>query len=200
MTIGNSVTSIGECAFIGCYGLTSVTIGNAVTSIGESAFHNCSELKYVTIGNSVISIGQYAFYGCTELTSVTIPNSVKSIGDSAFDKCTGLINLVSMAIEPPACGNKAFNKVDKIACKLFVPKESINAYKGAEQWREFFFISEYNGVDDVTVDTPDAVYEVYNLQGVRVGSDMHEAEITADALPHGVYILVSPQGRKKLKI
>ena len=200
VTIGNSVTSIGECAFIGCYGLTSVTIGNAVTSIGESAFHNCSELKYVTIGNSVISIGQYAFYGCTELTSVTIPNSVKSIGDSAFDKCTGLINLVSMAIEPPACGNKAFNKVDKIACKLFVPKESINAYKGAEQWREFFFISEYNGVDDVSVDTPDAVYEVCNLQGVRVGSDMHEAEITADALPHGVYILVSPQGRKKLKI
>lgn len=200
VTIGNSVTSIGECAFIGCYGLTSVTIGNAVTSIGESAFHNCSELKYVTIGNSVISIGQYAFYGCTELTSVTIPNSVKSIGDSAFDKCTGLINLVSMAIEPPACGNKAFNKVDKIACKLFVPKESINAYKGAEQWREFFFISEYDGVDDVSIGTPDAVYEVYNLQGVRVGSGMREAEITADALPHGVYILVSPQGRKKLKI
>ena len=59
---------------------------------------------------------------------------------------------------------------------------------------------EYDGVDDVSVDTPDALYEVYNLQGVRVGSGMREAEVTADALPHGVYILVSPQGRKKLKI
>lgn len=59
---------------------------------------------------------------------------------------------------------------------------------------------EYDGVDDVSVDTPDALYEVYNLQGVRVGSGMHEAEVTADALPHGVYILVSPQSRKKLKI
>ena len=62
------------------------------------------------------------------------------------------------------------------------------------------YISEYDGVDDVSVDTLDAVYEVYNLQGVRVGSGMREAEVTADVLPHGVYILVSPQGRKKLKI
>ncbi len=55
-------------------------------------------------------------------------------------------------------------------------------------------------MDDVSVDTLDALYEVYSLQGVRVGSGMREAEVTADALPHGVYILVSPQGRKKLKI
>ena len=55
-------------------------------------------------------------------------------------------------------------------------------------------------MDDVSVDTLDALYEVYSLQGVRVGSGMREAEVTADNLPHGVYILVSPQGRKKLKI
>ena len=32
------VTSIGESAFWGCSGLTSVTIPNSVTSIGERAF------------------------------------------------------------------------------------------------------------------------------------------------------------------
>ena len=39
--IPNSVTSIGESAFLGCSGLTSVTIPNSVTSIGEDAFFGC---------------------------------------------------------------------------------------------------------------------------------------------------------------
>ena len=38
MTIGNSVTSIGELAFGECRSLTTLTIPNSVTSIGASAF------------------------------------------------------------------------------------------------------------------------------------------------------------------
>ncbi len=126
--------------------------------------------------------------------------SVTSIGDGAFKDCSGLTKLVSLAVEPPICGEGAFEKVDKTTCQLLVPEESINKYKTTDQWKEFLNILGYDGVDDVSVDTPDALYEVYNLQGVRVGSGMREAEITADALPHGVYILVSPQGRKKIQI
>lgn len=199
VTIGNSVKSIGEGAFRYCSGLTSVTIPNSVTFIGEDAFSDCSGLTSVTIPNAVISIGYGAFSDCSGLTSVTIGNSVTSIGEIAFYGCSGLTKLVSLAIEPPVCGYQVFEGVDKTACRLLVPEESINKYKTADKWEEFLYIS-YNGVDDVSVDTQDAVYEVYNLQGVRVGSGMREAEITADALPHGIYILVSPQGRKKLKI
>ena len=195
-----SVTSIGDNAFSSCSGLTSVTIPNSVTSIGNSAFTDCASLTSVTIPNSVTSIGDSAFNGCSGLSSVTIGNSVTSIGDSAFKDCSGLTKLVSLAVEPPICGKGAFEKVDKTTCQLLVPEESINKYKTANQWKDFLNILGYNGVDDVCVDTQDAVYEVYNLQGVRVGSGMREAEVTADNLPHGVYILVSPQGRKKLKI
>ncbi len=88
-----SVTSIGDNAFGGCSGLTSVTIPNSVTKIGYKAFYECSGLTSVTIGNSVTSIGGYAFYGCRGLTSVTIPNSVKSIGDYAFSGCSGLTSV-----------------------------------------------------------------------------------------------------------
>ena len=84
------VTSIGESAFRGCSGLTSVTIPTSVTSIGAEAFEECSGLTSVTIPNSVTSIGEGAFAGCSGLTSVTIGNSVTSIGKGAFHSCNHL--------------------------------------------------------------------------------------------------------------
>ena len=102
-----SVISIGNSAFNGCTGLTSVTIGNSVTSIGNSAFNGCTGLTSVTIGNGVTSIDLYAFKGCTGLTSVTIPNSVTSIGGEAFFACSGLTS-VTIPNSVTSIGNKAF--------------------------------------------------------------------------------------------
>ena len=88
-----SVTSIGNYAFQGCTGLTSVKIGNGVTSIGNFAFNGCTGLTNITIPNSVTSIGYRAFEGCTSLTIITIPDGVTSIEESAFNGCTGLTNV-----------------------------------------------------------------------------------------------------------
>ena len=84
LTIPDSVTSIGYCAFYDCTGLTSITIPDSVTSIGSYAFSRCTGLTSVTIGNGVKSIDGSAFNGCTGLTSVTIPDSVTRIKDHAF--------------------------------------------------------------------------------------------------------------------
>ena len=106
VTIPNSVTSIGNEAFRDCTGLTSITIPDSVTSIYGSAFYGCSGLTSVTIPNSVTSIGSTAFYGCTGLTSITIPNSVTSIGTTAFYGCTGL---TSVTIENSVIGASMFS-------------------------------------------------------------------------------------------
>ena len=92
-TSPRSVTSIGDGAFLGCSGLTSVTIPDSVKSIGEEAFRWCSGLTSVIIPNSVESIGGFAFEVCSGLTSVTIPNSVDSIGGYAFGGCSGLTSI-----------------------------------------------------------------------------------------------------------
>ena len=88
--VDGSVTSIGDWAFSGCKGLTSITIPNGVTSIGGSAFSGCKGLVSIIIPDGVTSIGYSAFEGCSKLTSVTIGNSVTSIGKEAFTGCVAL--------------------------------------------------------------------------------------------------------------
>ena len=68
-----------------CYSLTSVTIGNSVTNIGELAFYECTSLTSVTIPSSVTSIGGDAFRNCTSLTSVYFQGNAPSVGSSVFN-------------------------------------------------------------------------------------------------------------------
>ncbi len=97
VTIPAGVTSIGNSAFWGCEGLTSVTIPAGVTKIGLYAFADCTGLTSVTIPASVTEIGPRTFQNCTGLTSVTIPAGVTSIGDGAFYDCTGLASVTILA-------------------------------------------------------------------------------------------------------
>ena len=200
LTIGNEVSIIPDGIFYECKRLSSITIPASVITIGSESFRDCTGLKNIVGGDGIKKIGDEAFSGCSSLEYFRMGSSAKVIGDKAFSGCTAITQLISAAAAPPICGNQALDDINKETCELFVPQESINKYKTADQWKKFMNIYGFNGVDDVSVDTPDALYEVYNLQGVRVGSGMREAEVTTDALPHGVYILVSPQGRKKLKI
>ena len=93
--IPDSVTTIGDSAFIYCNAMTNITIGNSVASIGDDAFHSCSGLRSIAIPNSVTSIGDSAFIWCNGLTNITIGNSVTNIGGSAFCYCN---NFASVSI------------------------------------------------------------------------------------------------------
>ena len=108
------VTSIGESAFWGRSGLTSVVIPSSVTSIGGSAFYGCSGLTSVVIPSSVTSIGESAFSGCYGLTSVVIPSSVTSIGGAAFWGCSGLTSVV-IPSSITSIGRRAFSGCSKLA-------------------------------------------------------------------------------------
>ena len=88
------VTNIGEFAFAGCSGLTSVTIPDSVTVISDYAFWGCRGLHSITLSDAVANIGMYAFFGCSGLTTITIPDSVKYINRSAFVDCSGLSSMI----------------------------------------------------------------------------------------------------------
>lgn len=136
ITIGNGVTSIGDGAFYRCTSLTSITIPDGVTSIGERAFSSCTSLTSVTIPDSVTSIGGYAFYECISLTSITIPDSVTSIGEWAFNWCTSLKTIFCKPTTPPTGGIYMFYN-QASGCTIYVPTESVEAYKTAEHWSDY---------------------------------------------------------------
>ena len=113
-----------------------LTFDDTITSIGEKAFYHCSSLTSITIPNSVTSIGIQAFSGCSSLASVTIPNSVTSIGDSAFRSCNSLKEVYCKPTTPPAGGGRMFDN-NASRRKIYVPTESVEAYKAAYGWRDY---------------------------------------------------------------
>ena len=164
-----SVTSIGNLAFYGCSGLTSVTIPNSVTSIRDGAFRVCSGLTSVSIPNSVTFIGAWAFYGCSGLPSVTIPNSVNAIGDLAFYGCSVLTS-VSIPNSVTLIGNNAFsacngltsvsipNSVTTIGESAFADCSSLNSINVASGNTRYSSIDGvlYNYVQDTLMQCPGA--------------------------------------------
>ena len=148
-TIPDSVTTIGDYAFAICSSLTSVTIPDSVTTIGYGAFYYCRSLTSVTIPDSVTTIGNFAFNGCSSLESATIGDSVTTIGYATFAYCENLNTVYCKAINPPTTivDNNGywfgFAKEDEsgnicnIDCTIYVPTESVEAYKSAQGWSDY---------------------------------------------------------------
>ena len=115
------VTEIGEEAFAGCSGLTSVNIPKSVTEIGDCAFDDCIRLDKVEIsdiaawcnivfGPNFANPLYYAhnLYLNGELvTNLELPESVTKIGDYAFEDCSGLTS-VNIPKSVTEIGDSAF--------------------------------------------------------------------------------------------
>ena len=137
VTIPEYVTSIDEYAFSYCSSLESIVIPDGVTSIKYGSFSYCSNLTNITIPNSVIAIDERAFYACSSLASIIIPESVTSIGDKAFFYCRNLKSVYCKATTPPALGGDTVFDNNASDRKIYVPMESVDAYKTAKYWSEY---------------------------------------------------------------
>ena len=172
-----SVTAIGSNAFNGCSSMTSIPINEGIETIGYEAFKGCTKLKTLTIPNSVTSIGGYLASSCTTLTAVTIGDWVRLIPSGAFSNLNNLETIIlgskvseieagaftrSISIETIQCKNPTpavWSKLNETfaseiysTCTLYVPAGTLEAYKTADGWKNFFNIKEMGDYDEITID------------------------------------------------
>ena len=93
MTIPDSVSYVGDYAFIYCDNLKSAKLSDAIRTIGASTFEECYNLTTVTMSDNVFSIGDRAFYGCGKLKDFDLPSYAGALGDEAFYGCKSLTSI-----------------------------------------------------------------------------------------------------------
>ena len=163
--IPESVQSLGERVFENCSGLTSATLPKGLKSIPTYLFLKCSALAEVVLPDSLEIIGGSAFKECASLTQISLPEGLSVLSGGAFDG-SGLKEMVLPSTltqigdyalagsvihcpikEPISVKYPSRDARNKV---LYVPEESVDAYRNASGWKDFIVIAESNGNTDWT--------------------------------------------------
>ena len=185
LVIPDGVTAIKDHAFYRCYSVTSITMGDGVKSIGNNAFNGCKNVKSVKVGDGVRRIGEKAFASCSSLTDFTFGSRVDSVGMQAFASCNSLKTITSWAVTPPSMkGTTTFTDKAYSRATVYVPRQSLEAYRQALVWKRFaqmegfnttWILADVNGDGEVNIADVNAVIDL-----VLAGSRSLHGDVNGD--------------------
>lgn len=105
-----------------------------LSTIGQAAFCDCESLNKIVLPENIVSIEDRAFCDCPNL-SLFIPDGVTSIGSLALLGCKEVYCKPST---PPSLEVSNDNGQGRPLPKVYVPTKSVNAYKRAKGWKEYY--------------------------------------------------------------
>ena len=177
--------------------IESLVLPESLTSIWGDAFYGCPKLTKVIIPDKVSGLGG-TFEECSNLSEVTIGVGITSIGDDAFSQCPKLNRFNCFATNPPSLSSNAFSESTYQTCVVYVPKESLNAYKNDTNWKQFKHIESMSSdetpdteeqkaaITDETATIPVGTYEAGNLTYSRSTSNMGKGKYVTICLPFSI--------------
>ena len=122
----------------GCFtstGIIDLVIKRGVTFNGTSNFSRCVKLETAIFEEGCTVVIDSIFNRCTNLHHVTLPSTITEIQNGAFWGVSALQTFLIKAEIPPALGTGVFAGISMYA-KIYVPDNSVNAYKTALGWSE----------------------------------------------------------------
>ena len=145
--------------------LIRLSFTDKVTTIGEDAFNGCVGLTSVDLPGSVTTLGNSAFYGCTGLTSIEIPSSVTTIGKWAFEGCDNIETITFASVTPPEANQNEFSELWSSA-RIVIPGDALTTYLDFAPYNRFYkwgTVEEPEGHSDgvfayVFTENPPAAY------------------------------------------
>lgn len=126
-----NVVELGDNAF-DTTGLSEIVFNNKINRIGMSCFANC-QFKTFQFPDAITVISRSVLQSNKKLQHIILPAGVTEINYNAFASCSALVDIVSNPIVPPTLDPNVFNYGNN-TFKVYVPDESINAYKTATNW------------------------------------------------------------------
>ena len=172
------------------------SVPSYVTEIGDEAYRYLPNLTAININNDVTSIGDHAFADCNALENVILPMKLETLGSAVFENSGIIKNVVFNGPTPVEGTADVFDSKVYEDATLYVRSGRQTLFMAVSPWKFFYNITdkEFAGVEEIAADfNADEPCEIYNLNGVKVGSDLN-------GLTSGLYIVRQGNAVKKIAV
>ena len=211
INLPESIVNLGQGAFFYNKQLEKFAIPNKVSKLNDFVFAGTEALNNsLIVSDNTTEIGRYAFTDAG-VTTITLPSTIDYLGDYAFANNLNMTEMVVCATDVPGLGENVFSGINQSGIVLKVPFESVEAYKSAEQWKEFNIAGDMSTLEEA-VEIGDCLkihfiddylhviasekiqhIEVYEPSGIMITSHYPHKEYTTINLARAsatVYIVV----------